>query len=70
MGLFLLFAPVFIAIPLTAYNPMAAAAAAAAVVRGTNMFFVLRPTHDLRSGNELAPKCVVYRIITTLLFVF
>lgn len=31
----------FTAIPLTAYNPMAAAAAAAAVVRGTRLFFFL-----------------------------
>uniref|UniRef100_A0A8C1RAF7 Musashi RNA-binding protein 1 n=1 Tax=Cyprinus carpio TaxID=7962 RepID=A0A8C1RAF7_CYPCA len=36
----------FPAIPLTAYNPMAAAAAAAAVVRGARILFFLHPTHD------------------------
>lgn len=34
---FYVYADVFVAIPLTAYNPMAAAAAAAAVVRGARI---------------------------------
>lgn len=49
--LFCVYADVVVAIPLTAYNPMAAAAAAAAVVRGARISFFLHPT-CLFSGNE------------------
>ncbi len=41
--LFYVYADVFVAIPLTAYNPMAAAAAAAAVVRGARICFFYIP---------------------------